>query len=72
MTLKLVHSNIDESYRRGVEIETNLKLSRKLNWSEILLFLKKIKAHSEYIDNWDTWGKDTINYKTPISHFLQI
>tara|TARA_B100001287_G_scaffold106091_1_gene89303 strand:- start:1186 stop:3414 length:2229 start_codon:yes stop_codon:yes gene_type:complete len=59
-----VHSNIDESYRRGVEIETNLKLSRKLNWSGNITFSEnKIVAHSEYIDNWDTWGKDTINYQ---------
>ena len=59
-----VHSNIDESYRRGVEIETNLKLSKKLNWSGNITFSEnKIVAYSEYIDNWDTWGKDTINYQ---------
>ena len=59
-----VHSNIDESYRRGVEIETNLKLSKKLNWSgNITLSENKIVAYSEYIDNWDTWSKDTINYQ---------
>ena len=59
-----VHSNIDESLRRGIEVETNLKLSNKLNWSGNITFSEnKIVAHSEYIDNWDTWGKDTINYK---------
>ena len=59
-----VHSNIDESFRRGIEVETNLKLSNKLNWSGNITFSEnKIVAHSEYIDNWDTWGKDTINYK---------
>ena len=35
-----IHSNIDESYRRGVEIETNLKLTKKLSYSQILHFLK--------------------------------
>ena len=50
-----VHSNIDESFRRGIEVETNLKLSNKLNWSGNITFSEnKIVAHSEYIDNWDT------------------
>ena len=59
-----IHSNIDESYRRGIEVETALKLTKKLSWSgNITLSENKIVSFTEYIDNWDTWGKDTVNYK---------
>ena len=58
-----IHSNIDESYRRGIEVETALKLTKKLSWSgNITLSENKIVSFTEYIDNWDTWGKDTVNY----------
>ena len=58
-----INSNIDESYRRGIEIETALKLTKKLSWSgNITLSENKIVSFTEYIDNWDTWGKDTVNY----------
>ena len=59
-----IHSNIDESYRKGIEIETALKLTKKLSWSgNITLSKNKIVSYTEYIDNWDTWDKDTVNYK---------
>ena len=59
-----IHSNIDESYRRGIEIETALKLTKKVSWSgNMTLSENKIVSHTEYIDNWDTWDKDTVNYK---------
>lgn len=59
-----IHSNIDESYRRGIEIETALKLTKKVSWSgNITLSENKIVSFTEYIDNWDTWGKDSVNYK---------
>ena len=32
----------------------------------------KIVTHSEYIDNWDTWGKDTINYQNTDISFSNI
>ena len=59
-----INSNIDESFRRGIEIETALKLTKKFSWSgNITLSENKIVSFTEYIDNWDTWGKDTVNYK---------
>ena len=59
-----IHSNIDESYRRGIEIETALKLTKKVSWSgNITLSENKIVSFTEYIDNWDTWDKDTLNYE---------
>ena len=58
-----IHSNIDESYRRGVEIETAIKLTDNISWSgNITLSENKIVSHTEYLDNWDNWGKDTIDY----------
>ena len=59
-----VHSNIDESYRRGIELEAAVKISGKLRWSgNLTLSDNKIVSHDEYIDNWDTWGVDSINYQ---------
>ncbi|MBT5858862.1 MAG: TonB-dependent receptor [Flavobacteriales bacterium] len=49
-----VHSNIDESYRRGLEIETTLNLTEKLSWSgNITLSENKIISHKEFIETWD-------------------
>ena len=59
-----IHSNIDKSYRRGIEIETALKLTKKVSWSgNMTLSENKIVSFTEYIDNWDTWNKDTVNYE---------
>ncbi len=59
-----IHSNIDESYRRGVEIETAIKLTDNISWSgNITLSENKIVSHTEHIDNWDTGEKNVINYK---------
>ena len=58
-----INSNIDESYRRGVEIETAIKFTDNISWSgNITLSENKIISHTEYVDNWDNWGKDTIDY----------
>ena len=68
-----IHSNIDESYREGVEIETALKLTKKVSWSgNITLSENKIVSLTEYIDNWDTWDKDTVNYKNTDISFSPI
>ncbi len=57
-------TNIDESYRRGVEIMGSFKLNQSLLWSVNLTLSKnKIIEYNEYIDNWDTWGQEEINYK---------
>ena len=59
-----IRSNIEKSYRRGVEIESAVKLTEKLQWSgNMTLSENKIVSHTEYIDNWDTWGKEIINYE---------
>ena len=49
-----IHSNIDESYRRGVEIETAIKLTDNISWSgNITLSENKIVSHKEFIETWD-------------------
>ena len=57
-------TNIDESYRKGIEIEGTYTLTKKLSWAgNITLSENKILNHTAYVDNWDTWGQEKINYK---------
>ncbi|MDC0201778.1 TonB-dependent receptor [Flavobacteriales bacterium] len=59
-----VHSNIKDSYRKGVEIVSGIKITKNLNWNaNLTLSENKIVKHTEYIDNWDTWGKEEIHYE---------
>lgn len=51
-------SNIDDSYRRGVELTAGLKISDQLNWNGNLTFSQnKIHGFTEYFEvydaNWD-------------------
>ena len=59
-----VHSNIKDSYRKGIELEASVKLTSKLSWNGNLTFSKnKIVEHTEFIDNWDTGDKDETSYQ---------
>jgi len=59
-----VHSNIKESYRKGIEIVYGIKITKNLNWNgNLTLSENKIVSHDEFIDNWDNWGKDSIHYE---------
>jgi iron complex outermembrane receptor protein len=56
--------NIKDSYRKGIEIEANLKLSNKITWAgNLTLSENKIVNHTAYIDNWDTGGQEEVEYK---------
>ncbi len=56
-------TNIDRSYRKGLEIEATYKTNNKIIWGgNITLSENKIVEHTAYIDNWDTWGQEEINY----------
>ena len=56
--------NIDYSERKGIEIDINYKLSEKLIISgNATLSKNKISNFTEYIDNWDTWGQEKIEYE---------
>jgi iron complex outermembrane receptor protein len=57
-------ANIDESYRKGIELEATYKLSDKMTWAgNMTLSENKIISHTEYVDNWDTWGQEKIDYE---------
>jgi iron complex outermembrane receptor protein len=56
-----VRTNIEDSYRTGIEIEGGVQITKGLKWSgNLTLSQNKIQEWTEYVDNWDTWGKDTI------------
>ena len=56
-----VRVNIPESYRRGVEFTGAAILSEKFTLKfNLTLSENKISTFTEYIDNWDTWGKDEV------------
>jgi iron complex outermembrane receptor protein len=60
-----VRTNAANSYRRGIELIFNYKIAKWLQWSFNSTFSQnKIVDHVEYVDNWDTWGKDTLNLGT--------
>ena len=49
-----VHSNIKDSYRKGIELEAAVKITNKLSWSgNLTLSENKIVSHDEYIETWD-------------------
>ena len=57
-------TNIDDSYRRGIEIESYIKLSNKATWSgNMTLSENKIVNYRAYIDNWDNWSQETVEYE---------
>jgi iron complex outermembrane recepter protein len=57
-------TNIDKSYRAGVELEGNYQFSAKLNaGANITLSKNKVKDFTEYIDDYDNGGQQTIHYK---------
>lgn len=56
--------NIDQSFRKGIEIEANYRISDKILWAgNMTLSENKIISYSAYIDNWDTGEQETIDYK---------
>ena len=56
-----VRVNIPESYRRGVEFTGGAILSEKFTLKfNLTLSENKISTFTEYVDNWDTWGKDEV------------
>ena len=57
-------TNIEKSFRRGIELEGTLKLVDKLHWvSNMTLSQNKIAVFTEYIDNWDTWRQEKVEHE---------
>ena len=57
-------NNIDDSYRKGIEIEAKYNITPKtvIN-SNITISENKINNYTEYIDNWDSWVQESVDYK---------
>jgi iron complex outermembrane receptor protein len=50
-----VSTNVSKSYREGIELETNIQVTRKLNWYGNITFSRSvIPIFVDYTDNWDT------------------
>jgi len=57
--------NVDKSYRRGIELQTGIVITRNLQWLANATFSQnKIENFTEYVDNWDTWEQETFNLGT--------
>lgn len=53
-----IMTNVDNSYRSGLELTAGYKLTEKLKWDINVTFSKnKIKGYTEYIDDWDNGGQ---------------
>ncbi len=56
-----IMTNVPKSYRAGIELSASLNLGKYFEVAGNLTFSEnKIKGFTEYIDNWDTWGQDSI------------
>ena len=54
-------TNVDISYRSGIELEAGYRLSKKLSSTgNLTLSDNKIKEFNEYVDNYDIGGQETI------------
>lgn len=57
-------TNVDNSFRRGIEIEGRQKIYNKLEINANLTLSQNIiNEYVEYVDNWDTWGQEQIVHK---------
>jgi len=57
-----IMTNVDESYRLGVELTGSVQLTDKLNINaNTTLSRNKITEFTEYVDNWDTGLQDVNN-----------
>ena len=51
-----IMTNVDDSYRAGVELMAGMKLTEKLKWDvNVTLSKNKIRNFSEFVDDWDNW-----------------
>lgn len=56
-------SNVDDSYRAGIEAEFGWKIIKGLEWAgNVTLSRNKVKNFTEFIDDWDTWTQTPVAY----------
>lgn len=60
-----IMTNVEKSYRRGIELQTGILITRNLQWMANATFSQnKIENFTEYVDNWDTWGQESFDLGT--------
>ena len=53
-----IMTNVDNSYRTGLELMAGMKLTAKLKWDVNLTLSKnKVKDFTDYVDDWDNGGQ---------------
>ncbi len=60
-----IMTNVDKSYRAGIELVAAAHISKWLNWSfNTTLSQNKISSFTEYVDDWDTYGQEVTELGT--------
>ena len=60
-----IMTNVDNSYRAGLELMAGVKLTTKLKWDvNVTLSKNKIKDFTDYVDDWDNSGQITTKLGT--------
>ncbi len=55
-----IMTNVPESFRTGVELESAVKITKALHWNvNLTLSQNKIKNYIDHVDNWDFWYDTT-------------
>lgn len=64
-----IFTNIDRSYRYGIELSADYLLSKKISFTGNIAFSQNIiPSYTAFVDDWDTWGQRTEKYdNAPIS-----
>ena len=53
-----IMTNVDNSFRAGIELMAGIKITEKLKWDvNLTLSQNKIKSFTEYVDDWDNGGQ---------------
>ncbi len=56
-----LRTNVPSSYRAGVELTLNTRISRKLVWRANATFSRnRVREYTEYLDDWDNGGQQAV------------
>jgi len=65
-----VLTNVPESYRQGLELESGIQIFKNLNWyGNLTLSRNIIPVFIDLTDNWDTGGQDNLTLKNKTISF---
>ncbi len=66
-----IMTNVNDSYRAGIELETGVNIMSRLSWDmNATLSRNRISEFTEYVDNWDYWD-DPMNEPQQLSRELE-